>query len=68
MSDMGIIAKDVIDQESITGLLVRYWGIGKKLDPLEKEVLLTALDEENKALQGPTYKRALERLREKGIK
>jgi hypothetical protein len=41
--------------------------MGKELEPLEKETLLAALDEENKLLRGPLHIRALERLREKGI-
>jgi hypothetical protein len=59
--------RDVFDQERITDLLVRYWGLGRKLNPDEKEILLVALDEENKFLQGPIHVRALGRLKEKGI-
>jgi hypothetical protein len=57
----------VIEQERITDLLVRYWGLGRKLTPDETELLLFALDEENKVIGGPIHQRALERLREKGI-
>ena len=58
---------EVYNQEKITDLLVRYWGLGAKLDAFEKDALLAALDEENKSLRGPIHVRALERLREKGI-
>jgi hypothetical protein len=54
-------------QERITDLLVRYWGLGKKLDSDEKSVLLRALDEENKNLRGPIHLRALARLKEQGL-
>lgn len=61
-------AVDVYNDEKITDLLVRYWGVGRKpLNASEKEVLLVALDEENKTLAGPIHKRALERLKDKGI-
>lgn len=58
---------EVISSKTITDLLVRYWGIGRRLDDEEKAVLLEALDEENKALRGPIHVRALERLKEMGI-
>lgn len=58
---------NVRDEQGITDLLVRFWGLGKPLDQIEKELLLVALDEENKALRGPIHVRALERLKEKGI-
>jgi hypothetical protein len=51
----------------VTDLLVRYWGMGRRLDTDEKDVLLRALDAENKLLRGPIHLRALERLKEKGI-
>lgn len=61
------VAEHIYIEEKVTDLLVRYWGIGRKLRPEEKEVLLAALDEENKFLEAPIHKRALERLRELGI-
>jgi hypothetical protein len=67
---MPTAAKLWVEQEKrleITDLLVRYWGLGKGLSVDEKEILLAALDEENRALEGPIHRRALERLREKGI-
>jgi hypothetical protein len=68
MAVMQETAPDVFGDEKITDLLVRYWGIGRKpLNAEEKEVLLVALDEENKSLGGPIHRRALARLREKGI-
>lgn len=57
----------MVDEQSITDLLVRFWGLGRTLEWEEKEVLLVALDEENRALHGPIHVRALERLKEKGI-
>jgi len=63
-----MFATDTTGQENVTDLLVRYWGVGRRpLNAEEKEILLVALDEENKFLEGPIHKRALERLREKGI-
>ena len=53
--------------DTVTDLLVRFWGLGRPLDGTEKEILLIALDEENKTLLGPIHVRALERLRAKGI-
>jgi hypothetical protein len=48
-------------------LLVRYWGWGEPLTDDEGNVLLAALDAENKSLRGPTHLKALEWLREQGI-
>lgn len=59
--------QEVTEQTRVTDLLVRYWGMGQPLDEEEKEVLLVALDQENKFMHGPIHVRALERLREKGI-
>ena len=61
------LGRDVYTEETVTGLLVRYWGLGRSLSSDEKELLLLALDEENKSLQGPIHLRAIERLKEKGI-
>lgn len=58
---------DVLNQANITDLLIRYWGIGRRLNEAEKEALLVALDEENKLLNGPIHVRAIERLKEMGI-
>jgi hypothetical protein len=66
IADEAIAAQHVADLR-ITDLLVRYWGLGKSLSEDEKEVLLVALDEENKLLRGPIHVRALDRLKEKGI-
>jgi hypothetical protein len=59
--------QDVYNRERVIDLLVRYWGLGKPLDQIEKERLLVALDDENKAMAGPIHVRALERLAAKGI-
>ena len=54
-------------QEKTVELLIRFWGLGKALDADEKELLLLALDAENKGLRGPIHLAALDRLKEKGI-
>jgi len=54
-------------QATVTGLLLRYWGFGRALTSEEKDILLFALDTENKSLHAPTHLRALERLREQGV-
>jgi hypothetical protein len=41
--------------------------MGKPLDYDEKDILLLALDEENKSLGAPIHLRALERLKNNGI-
>jgi hypothetical protein len=60
-------AEEILTQERVTDLLVRYWGVGRPLEEDEKEALLVALDEENKLLAGPIHRRGLDRLREMGI-
>lgn len=65
---MSALTEHIYTEGKVTDLLVRYWGLGKKLEPEEKEVLLAVLDEENKFLGAPTHKRAIERLREMGIR
>lgn len=65
--EMATAATETYTQEKITSLLVRYWGLGKGLNNTEKEVLLAALDEENKQLRGEIHIRALDRLKEQGI-
>ena len=62
------LSEQIYKQEKNVDLLVRYWGLGKALDDEEKEMLLKALDAENKSIPGPLHLRALERLRERGIR
>lgn len=59
---------EALQREEVVSLLLRYWGMGRKLDDPERDMLMLALDEENKFLSGPTHLKALERLREMGIK
>jgi hypothetical protein len=54
-------------QARTTGLLLRYWGWGEALSDAERDILLAALDEENKYMRCPTHMRALEELKEKGV-
>jgi hypothetical protein len=52
----------------IAQLMLRYWGIGKPLDNDEREILLFALDNENKALGGTIHRDATELVKKKIIK
>jgi hypothetical protein len=61
------VARRLYREDTVTDLLVRYWGMGKPLDYDEKDILLLALDEENKSLGAPIHLRALERLKNNGI-
>lgn len=67
LSEQETPVKRATKQDKITDLLVRYWGLGNDLSSGEKEILLAALDEENKRIGGPTHVRAIARLKERGI-
>ena len=67
IGDVMTTITEVHKQDAVTDLLVRYWGVGKQLTEDEKEILLVALDEENRKLRGPIHRRALRRLADRGI-
>ena len=58
-----MLTSDVVDIETLSGLMLRYWGIGPALDPDEREVLLCALVNENRHLGGALHQRAAEALK-----
>ena len=59
------LASDIVTEDVLTDLGLRYLGIGKELDNDEREVLLFSLWNENQHLGGKIYRSSWEAMREK---